>query len=163
MTSWVCFATPRCEAVRLGLWVCGSVWLHVFAGSRPTEPQAFSLSKFTGTCVLAWPSLCSCSPHPREPPGSQPMAIASWRPGRRLPCSPAPSPASGAGGTSPILPCSLTHQLGLSNGAAENLASPMTAFMLGTHLGFCKRLHDLGHCQIKCEPPNALIYPEITL
>lgn len=107
MASWACCATARCEAVGLGLWVCGCVWLRVFAGSRHTEPQSFSLSKVTGTCVPAWPSLGSCSPHPGDLSGSQTTAVASRRQERSLPCSPPPSPASGAGGISLTCPCSL--------------------------------------------------------
>lgn len=138
MASWACLATTRCEAVGLGLWVCGwvcgfSVWLRVFAGSRHTEPQTVSLSKFTGMCVPAWPSLCSYSLYPGELPGSRPRATASRRQGRSLPSSPAPSPASGAGGTSPIPPCSLTRHPGLSDCAVGNLTLPRRHSCWDTH------------------------------
>lgn len=113
---------------RVGPGCVGVCVVSVFAGSRHTEPQA-SLSEVTGTCVPAWPSLCSCSPHPGRLSGSQTAATASRRQEGCLPSSPPPSSASGAGGTSPTCPCSLTHHPGLPDWTAGSLALPMAAFV----------------------------------
>lgn len=133
LASWACFATVRCETVGLGLWVCGCVCGYVClqgAGIQNRKPFPFQSSR---ACVSPRGPLCVAAHRTLgsfQGLSQRPLPLGG-RDGAAS--SPAPSPASGAGGTSPIAPCSSTRHPGLSNCAVGSLTLPRWHSCWDTH------------------------------